>query len=353
MKGESGASPRPLGIIANPMSGRDVRRYAARGSHVTPESKRDQVARAVIGAVAAGVEHVFVLREPFAISRRAVENLRIDAKIETLDLGARLDAGDSARAARAMREAGCGALVVLGGDGTNRAVARAWRDAPLLPLSTGTNNVFPEMIEATVAGAAAGLVASGRIELAEVSRAAKLICVEIESEPDDLALVDAVLLKGDHVGNYMPFEPERMRRMVLARAEPGAVGSASIGGLLLPCGAEDDFAVTAGCVPHAEGGRPLLVPIAPGLYRKVHVAEAARLALGVAVAFTGPGVLAFDGDRERELAPDQRAQVRVVREGPRVIDAACALRVAAERELFVGRPPWHDAYDGAWRASCC
>ena len=55
-----------------------------------------------------------------------------------------------------MREAGCGALVVLGGDGTQRAVAKAWRDAPLVPLSTGTNNVFPLHVEATAAGLAAG-----------------------------------------------------------------------------------------------------------------------------------------------------------------------------------------------------
>ena len=281
------------------MSGRDVRRYAARGTHVTLETKRDQVARAVIGAVAAGAERVVVTKEPFRIAERAVENLTIDAAIEVLDLGARLDASDSSRAALALRDAGCGALVVLGGDGTNRIVARAWRDVPLVPLSTGTNNVFPHGIEATAGGAAAGLVAAGRVPLDSVTRPAKLVQVEIEGEADDLALVDAVLLAGDRVGNYMPFEPERISRLVLAIAEPAAAGCSPLGGLLLPCSAADDFGVAVDCVPHTAGGKPLLVPISPGLYRKVHVAEARRLELGVTVELCGPGVLAFDGDRER------------------------------------------------------
>ena len=79
-----------------------------------------------------------------------------------------------------MRDAGCGVLLVLGGDGTNRIVAKAWPDATLLPISTGTNNVFPEHVEATLAGAAAGLVASGRVAREEVARRAKLVRVTTE-----------------------------------------------------------------------------------------------------------------------------------------------------------------------------
>ena len=61
-----------------------------------------------------------------------------------------------------MRAAGAAAIVVLGGDGTHRVVAKACGDVPLCALSTGTNNAFPEMREATVAGLATGLVATGR-----------------------------------------------------------------------------------------------------------------------------------------------------------------------------------------------
>ncbi len=52
---------------------------------------------------------------------------------------------------------------MLGGDGTHKAVAAEVGDILLPTLSTGTNNAFPELREATSAGLAGGLYASGRI----------------------------------------------------------------------------------------------------------------------------------------------------------------------------------------------
>ena len=94
----------PIGIIANPLSGRDVRRVAARADTSTPQSKRNQVARIVIGAVAAGAKRVLVMKEPCRVSTSAIENLEIDASLEVVDVDARLDANDTVRAAEAMRE---------------------------------------------------------------------------------------------------------------------------------------------------------------------------------------------------------------------------------------------------------
>ena len=350
-----------VGIIVNPMAGRDVRRLVARATSMTPETKRDQVARAAIGAAAAGASRIFVCAEPFRISASAVENLDVGAEITVLDIGATLHAEDSARAAIAMREAGCGALVVLGGDGTNRIVAKAWPDAPLVPISTGTNNVFPISIEATLAGAASGLVASGRISPDEVSRRAKVVSVELEAGDRDLALVDAVLLVDDRVGNLLPFDPNKIARVVLARAEPAAVGTSPIGGLLQPSGIDDDFGVDVECVSghmHAadaghDGVKRLLVPVSPGLYRAVHVTRVHRLELGEVVEVCGPGVLAFDGDREHTLASGQRARFSVVREGPRVLDVAHALRLAAQRGLYLDRDDWRDSLDERAGVGCC
>src|SRR5262249_60126147 len=69
---------------------------------------------------------------------------------------------DTFEAAQQMRAAGVAAIVVLGGDGTHRAVARECGDVPIAGLSTGTNNAFPEMREPTITGMAVGLYASGR-----------------------------------------------------------------------------------------------------------------------------------------------------------------------------------------------
>jgi hypothetical protein len=249
-----------------------------------------------------------------------------------------------------MRAAGCGALLVLGGDGTNRLVAQAWPDAPIVPLSTGTNNVFPLMVEPTLAGAAAGLVAAGRLALAEVAERAKVVRVRYADGGESLALVDAGLLVDDHVGSLLSLDPVKLRTLVLARAEPASVGLSPLGGLVEPCGPGDDFGVELRC---GTGGRALLAPVSPGIYRTALVSGARRLALGETVEVKGPGVLAFDGDRERALAPGERVELRVARDGPWVIDPARALALASARGLYWDRPHVHEPDADGHGPGCC
>ena len=61
-------SPVRLALCVNPMSGRDVRRLAARASNMTHEAKRDIVARVAAGAEAVGVTDLYISREPFRIA---------------------------------------------------------------------------------------------------------------------------------------------------------------------------------------------------------------------------------------------------------------------------------------------
>lgn len=335
------------------MSGKDVRRLAARASTTTPEIKRDQVARAAIGAVAGGADRLLVIDEPFRISTSAVETLGLSATIEKLDIGAELRATDTVRAVEEMRSRDCRALIVLGGDGTNRIVAKAWPDAPLLPLSTGTNNVFPVNLEATSAGLAAGLVASGKAPLDVATRRVKQVHVAFEDEPADLALIDAAHVVDDAVGNYMPFEPQKLRRVVLSRAEPTSVGMSPIGGLLEPCSEADDYGVEVVCGGPEDPGRDLLVPLSPGLFRAVRVVSARKLPLGETVSVVGPGLLAFDGDRERNLADGQEVRLSVRRDGPLRIDAERTLRHAVASGAFDKVPHWHDIFDEMRGVDCC
>ena len=321
----------PVGIIANPASGKDIRRLVAHASVFDNQEKRNIVRRAVLGAVAAGAGDFLYMPDRHRIVEMAIDGLDADASftaVETPDTSSVLD---TIRAATRMREAGCGVVITLGGDGTNRAVALGWQDAPLVAISTGTNNVFPRMVEATVAGAAAGLVAAGSLALEEVARQSKLVHVEIEGEPADIALIDAVLLDEPFVGSRAVWDSRRLVAMVLARAEPGVVGLSSVGGLLRPVGDRDDGGLALTC---GEGGPVVLAPIAPGRYLDVPVAEHRRIAEGEVIELRGPGVLAFDGERERRLKPGQVARLTVRRDGPWAIDIALAMRQAACRGLF-------------------
>lgn len=331
-----------VGIIANPVSGKDIRRLIANAPTSTLQEKYTIVRRVVIGAAEAGADRFWFLSEPHGLGRRATETLQLDASYGQVDVALRYDETDTVRTAAAMQGLGCEAVVVLGGDGTNRAVALGWHDAPVVPISTGTNNVFPHHVEATLAGVAAGLVASGRLALEEVSRPAKVVEVEVDDEPDDLALIDAVLVDERFVGSRALFDPPALRVAVLTRAEPASVGVSSIGGLLTPCGAHEERGVLVRMAPAGAAPRRLRAPMAPGWYAEVGITACGPLELGQPVEVTGPGILAFDGERHRRLRPGQRARLRVERRGPRVIDVGVAMHLAAERGVFAAPGPGGD-----------
>ena len=345
-------APPTVGVIANPMSGRDVRRLIGRALMQTPDMKRNVIKRAVIGAVAGGARRILLLRDVFRSVEGAVEHLRLHAEIGFLEVPLETSPADTLRAAEALRDAGCGALVVLGGDGTSRLVARAWPRAPLVALSTGTNNVFPEMLEPTTAGAAAGLVAAGAVALDEVARPAKMVELHFGDGRRDVAVVDAALLADDHAGSLLHAEPAKLRHLVLARAEPAAVGLSPIGGLLHPAGRDDDFGVEVRCVGPEDGGRPLLVPASPGVYGRAHVSASRTLPLGEPVEMVGAGVLALDGDRVCRLREGEAVTLRVLREGPRAIRVDRTLALAADRGVFANRPELHGAGAGGG-FDCC
>ena len=338
-----------LGIIVNPHSGRDARRLFARAGTSTIDDKRNQVTRIVVGAAASGIKKILLSRDAFRITTAATEALSIEVDCELVEHDFTGHGADSQNAALAMREAGCTAVVALGGDGTSRAITQVWRDIVLLPLSTGTNNVFPFDVEATIAGAAAGLVAAGRLPLEEAAGRSKIIEIVCENGRESLALIDAALLVNDHPGSLLQADPEKLSRILLTRAEPASVGLSPVGGLVMPCHAKDNFAVEVKSrpEPHPElTGKTLRAPISPGLYADVGLDAVDRVEIGDEVVWPGPGLLAFDGDREIVLESGENALLRVVRDGPWVIDPARTMVAAAHRGLFVDLGHWHDQRTG-------
>ena len=321
-------NPRPVGILANPASGKDIRRLVARASVFDNQEKRAIVTRCLAGIQALGQPEVVYFDDAHGIARGGLEAAGVQGTALTRTRTGRAD--DTTRAAAEMRDAGCGAVITLGGDGTNRAFAKGWLDAPLIPLSTGTNNVFPRIVEGTLAGAAAGAVASGRVALAKVSRHAKVIHITIDGERDDIALIDAAVTNDRFVGARALLDCDRLVLAVLATATPTAVGLTSVGGLMAPVGGSEDRAAV---VRFATLGRPALhrvrAPIAPGMFQEFGVASVSQIRFDAPVTIEGPGVLALDGERDRVLGRGQRATMEVRRDGPRVIDVDQVLRSGA------------------------
>src|SRR5688572_1353771 len=150
-----------VGIIANPASGKDIRRLVAHASSFDNNEKINIVRRALLAMDALGIREVWHMPDLYAIVPRAAQGTGLSLAVNELPMEMIGNASDSYEAARRLVDLRAGVIITLGGDGTNRIVASGCGDVPLVAISTGTNNVFPRMVEGTLAGLAAGLAALG------------------------------------------------------------------------------------------------------------------------------------------------------------------------------------------------
>jgi hypothetical protein len=321
-----------VGIIANPASGKDIRRLTAHGSVFDNYEKVSIVRRVLLGLQAMRVEQVWIMPDAFGIGHKALDGLGLGLDVSILKMPVTFTQDDSTRAAALMAEAGAGCIVTLGGDGTNRATAKAAGTVPLMPISTGTNNVFPTLIEGTIAGLAAGLAARGLVD--EAVHTVPRLDVIRSGATVDVALVDVAVYDERFVAARAIWDASKIKEVVLIRAEPGTIGLSSIGAHLPDVTPKGGEAVHLRMGP---GGQRVLAPIAPGLIQPVSVAECRRLDPGdeVTICQPGPCVLALDGEREIELRAEATVCVRLNADGPRVVDARRAVEIAAAAGVFV------------------
>ena len=322
-----------VGIIANPASGKDIRRLIAHGSTFDNNEKINIVRRVLIGLHAAGARRVRFMPDGYAIVARAASALSVDLDLAPLPMPVLGAPSDTLEAARRLADLGAGCIVTLGGDGTNRLVAKGCGDIPLVPISTGTNNVFPRMVEGTLAGMAAGLVATGAVTGRDIVGRRPRLDVLLDDTLTDIALIDVVTTTRKWVGARALWNPADLAEIVLSRVDPAQIGMCGIGGALFP------DAVGAASGVHAvvgDGSLVLTAALAPGLLRPVPIASAALIESGECVALDGGTcTVALDGERELELIHvDQTLQVRLNAAGPLVVDIDAALQEAARRGCF-------------------
>lgn len=348
-------SPPALGIIANPVSARDIRRVVAHAGNLQISERVNILIRVLQAARAAGVERALLMPERAGIHALLERCLKRGdtqlPRIEWLDMEPTSTVEDTFAATRLLQGAGVAAIVVLGGDGTHRAVVRELvagdgagvAPLPIAGLSTGTNNAFPEMREPTITGLAAGLYATGRIEAGEALLPNKLIEVRIlngrRSPRRDIAIVDAVVTQDRTVGARALWKPQSLSAAYFAFAEPEAIGLSSIGGLLEPVGRREPGGLAVQLATDARHALlHLNAPIAPGLVCPVAVASWERMVAGESLAVgVQAGSVALDGERELTFDPGDRVTMTLREDAFHTLDVKRCMAAAARDGLLATR----------------
>jgi len=333
-----------IGLIANPVSARDIRRIIANASNLQIADRVNIVLRVLTAAHSLGVERVLMMPDNGGIRALLQRHLARGHSqhhrwpvVEFLDMAPTSTVEDTFEATRLLRAAGVAAIVVLGGDGTHRAVVRECRDIPIAGISTGTNNAFPEMRESTITGMAVALYATGRLSAAQALSANKLLDISInDGAQRDIALVDAVISTDRYVGARALWKPENLSAAYLTFADPQAIGLSAIGGLLHPVSRRDPGGLAVQLADTRHPATLLLqAPIAPGMVRTVPIAhwQAMPADKPFDVVSQG-GVVALDG--ERELTFDAGDSVRItLRENAfPTVDVARCMQIAASDGLL-------------------
>jgi hypothetical protein len=313
-----------VGIVANPASSKDIRRVVAHATTVSNHEKVNIVRRVLLGLAATAVDQVWYMPDSSGLVFHAADRLDLPFNISALEGDWDGTVADTIAAARQLAALGVGCMITLGGDGTVRAAVKGSRDLPIMPLSTGTNNAFPVFLEGTLAGLAAGTVAT---IAPQAVAGAPLLELWRNDEAVDVALVDVAAVS-DNLGGRAVWEIERVRALVTTRTRPGTVGLSAIGGHIGSAPPPDALAIGLTLGP----GRTIHAPIAPGVIAPIGVAAHIWLAADATFDLPTGTVLALDGEREVNARAGERWQVRVVADGVAVVDVEAALAASAMRE---------------------
>lgn len=222
-----------VGIIVNSASGRDIRRLVSYATVISNNEKMSIVKRLVLSMQSMDVHQILFMPDAFFIGSRVIADLTgsnvLSCSCEVLDSLRTDSMKDTVDAAHIMEQSGVSCVVVLGGDGTSRAASMGLTNTPLLPVSTGTNNVYPDFVEGTVAGMAAAAIC--RLDYPyECCLHDKRIEVYVNGEMKSIALVDAVVSNDRFAGSKAIWKTENIRQIVVTRCHPASIGFSAAAG---------------------------------------------------------------------------------------------------------------------------
>jgi len=320
-----------LGIIANPASGKDIRRLISSGSVFTNQEKVNIVVRMISALDCAKVDEVWLMPDPGNLARQVIKQIECEhTQVNILKLPFVMgNYKDTQRAVEIMVDQQFDLIIVMGGDGTSRIVAKHCQDIPIIAISTGTNNVFPQMVEGTLAGMAAAAAIKGQLDKEECASRAPILELRNEDGLIDIALVDLVIVDGCDIASRAVWETDSIKEVFLTQANADAIGLSAIGGSYQPL---NDTKSALHLMLDKEGDA-FVAPIAPGLMRKLHVTHTQHFNESPIPVTHIPGVVALDGERELVLKKEMTGKNLAVHfnpDGPWVYDIKKTLQAAAK-----------------------
>ncbi len=328
-----------VGIIANPASGRDIRRLVAHGSVFDNAEKVNIVRRILLALNNLNLDRVYIMPDSFGIGNEAVnglwgeekENFKLD--VEILGMTVTGTAEDSFNAATLMEKKGVDVIIVLGGDGTNRVVVKALTDTPILSLSTGTNNVFPIMAESTMLGLAAGLFTKFTDEeKEEVTEPIKCIYVIKDGKIDDIALIDAVVVNESYIGSRALWHTDLLEEIMVTRSTSYDIGMVSIPGRLTEVKVSEDGGVF---LKVGAANRTVRAAIAPGVIKNIPVEEWKKIEQEEIIDLPiKKRIIALDGERELVVKKDEQVSMQLSHADARFLDYKKALQLADSKGML-------------------
>ena len=324
-----------VGIISNPQSGKDIRRLVALASSVSNNEKVLTLRRVMAGLTAMGLDNILIFNDLGSLGAVAVDGFRHEnknSKVKLIEVDARGETVDSTKAARKLDELGVRCIIVLGGDGTCRAVAKGCGRIPLIPLSTGTNNAFPFSWEGTVAGMAAALYALHPRVYGNEKQVSKQLHVNLNGNSDS-ALIDIAILKESFYGARAIWDVGRVDSLALTKSEPGRLGLSALGASLRPIDENEAVGLWLKLGTVKKKNCHILSPIGPGQVASALVEEHQIIKAGESLHYRSPGdrVLAFDGEREYLLSKGEEIEISLGLDGPKILNVPAILKKAAIR----------------------